>query len=80
MSTKKKLPDYSAAIDLEPIQSDPTYAAALAELTELEQRLAETEKRRARAVARLRGAKSPRNPLDRAKELLAGGQIGAAEC
>ena len=77
LSTKKKLPDYSAAIDLEPIQSDPAYAAALAEL---EQRLAETEKRRARAVARLRGAKSPRNPLDRAKELLAGGQIGAAEC
>jgi hypothetical protein len=30
-------------------------------------------------MARLLGGKSPRNPLDRAKELLAGGQIGAVD-
>jgi hypothetical protein len=68
-----------AGLAITPIGEDPEYRAALAELTALEKRLAETEKRRQRAVARLRGTKSPRNPLDRARDLLAGGQVGAAD-
>lgn len=62
-----------------PIGDDPEYRAALAELQALEARLAETERRRQRALARLRGTKSPRNPLDRARDLLAGGVVGAVD-
>jgi len=65
--------------ELPRIDRDPTYAAAVAELTALEQRLAQTERRRQTAKARLRGAKPPGTPLQRAKQLLAGGQIGAVD-
>jgi hypothetical protein len=51
----------------------------LRELTALEQRLAETQARRNRARARLRGVKPAGSPLERAKKLLAGGQIGATD-
>jgi hypothetical protein len=78
LSKQPKLPD-PAGLAISPIGEAPEYTAALAELTALEKRLAETEKRRQRAVARLRGTKSPRNPLDRARDLLAGGQVGAVD-
>lgn len=61
------------------IEQDPAYAAALRELTALEQRLADTQARRQRAGARLRGAKPNGAPLERAKKLLAGGQIAATD-
>jgi len=70
---KLKLPELAR------IDHDPAYTAALAELTALETRLAETEQRRQRAKARLRGAKPAGTPVDRAKKLLAGGQIGATD-
>ena len=57
----------------------PSYRTALDQLQALEKRLSETEARRRRAQARLRGTKSPRSPLERAKDLLAGGQIGAVD-
>jgi hypothetical protein len=65
--------------ELARIDRDPTYGAALGQLIELEQRVAETEQRRQRAKARLRRAKPPGTPLERTKKLLAGGQIGAAD-
>jgi hypothetical protein len=72
------LPDPST-ITIEPIGNDPDYRAALAELTALEQRLAATQQRRNRAQARLRGAKPSRSAMARAKDLLAGGTVGAAD-
>jgi hypothetical protein len=65
--------------ELARIDTDPAYKSALAELTALEQRLAETQARRNRARARLRGATPTGSPLERAKKLLAGGQIGATD-
>lgn len=65
--------------DLARIDQDPAYKSALAELTALERRLAETEQRRQRAKARLRGAKPAGSPLERARKLLQGGQIGAVD-
>jgi hypothetical protein len=65
--------------ELARIDTDPAYKSALAELTALENRLAETQARRQRAKARLRGAKPAGTPLERAKKLLAGGQIGASD-
>jgi hypothetical protein len=70
---KLKLPDLAR------IDADPGYKTALAELTALEKRLAETQQRRQRAKARLRGAKPAGTPLERAKKLLAGGQIAAVD-
>lgn len=73
MLQKSELPE------LVRIDQEPSYAAALREVTALEQRLVETEQRRQRAKARLRGVKPASTPLERAKKLLAGGQIGAAD-
>ena len=70
---KLKLPELAR------IDQDPGYKSALAELTALERRLAETQQRRNRAKARLRGAKAAGSPLERAKKLLAAGQIGALD-
>jgi hypothetical protein len=59
--------------ELARIDQHPSYRTALDQLQALEKRLSETEARRRRAQARLRGTKSPRSPLERAKDLLAGG-------
>ena len=48
LSRQKRLPD-PAAVDLEPIHHDPAYAAALAELEQLEGRLAQVEPAAARS-------------------------------
>jgi len=76
LSRQKRLPD-PAAVDLQPIHHDPAYAAALAELEQLEGRLAQVEERRKRARARARGAPPGRSPLERAKLLARGGTIPA---
>jgi hypothetical protein len=78
LSRQKRLPD-PATINIHPIADDPQYQAALAELQILEERLAQIEKRRQRAVARQRGTKSPRSALARARDLIAGGQVEAVD-
>lgn len=60
------------------IDEAPTYRAAIAELKQLKERLAETHQRRQRAEARLRGIRPARSVADRAKDLLAGGKIPGA--
>jgi hypothetical protein len=78
LSRPKRLPD-PGAITIEPIGTDPDYRTGLAELVALEGRLAATQQRRKRAQARLRGTKSSRPVLERARDLLAGGTVGAAD-
>ncbi len=75
---QRRLPD-AAAIDLPPITNDAQYRAALGELEELERRLELAEQRRNRSRAQVLGAKPGRSPLERAKDLLAGGTIPAID-
>ena len=64
------------ALKLEPIErANPEYAALIAKISEMERRLSETRRRRARAEALKRGAKSGRGELDRAMDLANGGTI-----
>jgi hypothetical protein len=58
-----------------PLAARPEYRAALAVLQPLEQRLAEAEMTRRRAVARARGDRPTRTALQRAADLVAGGVI-----
>ena len=65
------------ATKITPIDQNPEFAALTAKLGGMEKRLAETRKRRARAEALRRGAKSGRNALERALDLTNGGSIPA---
>ena len=70
----KRLKD-PAQVDLQPLEADPRYQRLRAELTALEKRYAESEKRRNLALARARGQQSTRPVVERAKALVSGGQI-----
>ena len=64
-----------AMAKLERIDRDPQYAALVAELTQLERRLAETRRRRERALALKRGVGSGRTAMERAADLVKGGIV-----
>ena len=66
-------------VKIERIDRDPRYAELAAELTKLEQRLAETRKRRERALAIRRGAKSGRTAVERASDLVKGAFVPALD-
>jgi hypothetical protein len=78
LSRHKQFPD-PAGIAIEPIDRHPEYRAALGELEELERRLEQAEQRRNRSRAQVLGAKPSRSPLQRAKDLVAGGTIPAID-
>jgi hypothetical protein len=62
-------------LEIARIDDDPAYAALLAELKSLEQRLKETEARRRRARARAAGGRPARSVVERAQDLVRGGQV-----
>ncbi len=64
-----------AEFEIEPITDDPEYQAAAAELSALQQRLAQTREREAHARARARGTSAARSNSDRAGDLIKGGRI-----
>jgi hypothetical protein len=66
-------------IQITPIDKDPQYVALTAELTQLEKRLDKALERRLRAESLQRGVPAGRSPLQRAADLLKGGQIPAME-
>ncbi|HVW69193.1 MAG TPA: hypothetical protein VHB68_09470 [Steroidobacteraceae bacterium] len=70
----KRLRD-PTTIDLQPLEADPRHQTIRAELTALETRYREALQRLAVAQARARGQQPTRSVLDRAKALVAGGQI-----
>jgi hypothetical protein len=74
LSRKPKLPDPTAIV-LEPLEAQPAYQAALAELTALENRLDQAREQRKRAIARALGAKPGRSAVERAKLLVSGGRV-----
>lgn len=59
------------------LQDSSEYLAASAQLAALRQRAEETEARRQRAIARMRGDKAKRSVTERASDLLKGGTIPA---
>ena len=67
-----------AEVRLEPLEKDPKYAAAQRELAAIDERIAEADHRRNVARARTRGQKPTRSVLERAKALVAGGQVVAS--
>ncbi len=60
---------------IERIDDEPGYAALLEELRGLEQRLKGTEARRKRAKLRAAGGKPARSVVDRATDLVRGGEV-----
>lgn len=72
----KRLRD-PAQTDLQPRDADPRYQRVRDELTALEKRRAESEKRRKIAQARNRGQQPTRSLSDRALSLVNGGQISS---
>src|SRR5437763_5527996 len=74
MKQRPRLAD-PAALEIEPITNDPEYRAELDKLAALEARLRDTRARRDRAKARARGEKTTRSAIERARDLLAGGQV-----
>jgi hypothetical protein len=66
-------------IELTPLAQHPRYVAALKDLRELEQRLAQAEQRQRVAEARRRGQKPTASLADRAKALVAGGHVPAGD-
>jgi hypothetical protein len=67
-----------AEVELTKLEDHPRYRAVAAELAALEARLRESERREQVAKARARGQQPIGSIQDRAKQLLAGGQIIAA--
>ncbi|HJU18590.1 MAG TPA: hypothetical protein VJ770_19230 [Stellaceae bacterium] len=72
------MPDPDALI-IKPIGEDPAYAALLAEMVALEKRLAESDARRQRAIARRRGAKPARGAIEMARDLVRGGAVAGID-
>jgi hypothetical protein len=68
-----------AMAKIDPITANPRYATAVADLTKLEKRLAETRKRRERALALKRGVPAGRTKVERAKDLVAGAFVPAID-
>jgi hypothetical protein len=64
-------------VELQPMQDNPRYAAKFAELQALEARLKQSEHRQRVGEALRRGQKATVSVAERAKELLAGGQVVA---
>ena len=64
-----------AMIELKPLAADPRYAKEVETLAALEKRFAQSEQRKRVAEARLRGQQPTSSLTDRAKALVAGGQI-----
>jgi hypothetical protein len=74
MKHRPRLAD-PAALEIEPAINDAEFRAELDSLAALETRLRNTCVRRDRAKARARGQKTTRSAIERAKDLLAGGQV-----
>jgi hypothetical protein len=68
-----------AEMKLPRLEEDPRYRAVAEELTALETRLAEAERRERVGEARRRGQKPTRGTLERARDLVAGGSIVASD-
>jgi hypothetical protein len=64
-----------AEIPLTPLEADARYRAAADDLAALAARIVEAEKRKKVAMARMRGQQSTASTVERAKALVAGGQI-----
>ena len=64
-----------AEVTIPPMQANPKYLAAQAEIVALEARFAESVRRERVADARRRGQKPTRGILDRARDLVAGGSV-----
>ncbi len=75
---KQKPPLVPETQDIRPIDEDPRYRQEIEALAALEARLEQTQARRRRAQARNRGEKTSRSVVDRAKDLVAGGRVPAA--
>lgn len=70
----RKLRD-PAQIELQPLEHDPRYRKASEELVDIEKRFAKSEDRIRLAKAKSRGQSPTRPILERARDLLAGGEI-----
>lgn len=77
MAKKQRLVD-PATLQIEPLDADAAYKAAVAELAVVEKRLAAARERRQQAQARMRGVRSSREVLARAGDLIRGGKIPPA--